>query len=161
MKISTPDLCDEFTDLVRVVDPLFRNFGGKHAFAGEITTVKCFEDNSLVKQAASEPGNGRVLVVDGGGSLRKALLGDMIAETAMNNGWQGYIIYGAIRDVDDIASFAIGVKALGSIPRKTDRRGLGDRDVAVSFAGVTFSPGEFVYADNTGILVSEKSLIQP
>lgn len=159
MKIATPDLCDEFPDLVRIVEPLFNNYGGKKSFGGLVTTVQCFEDNSRVKEAASEPGEGRVLVVDGGGSLRRALLGDMIAEAAMNNGWQGFIIYGAIRDVDDIAELDIGVKALDSIPLKSDRRGLGDRDVAVSFAGATFSQGEYVYADNTGILVSEKVLI--
>ena len=159
MAFSTPDLWDEHEDRVRVADPLFRNFGGKYAFCGVIVTVKCFEDNSVVKQMASEPGEGKVLVVDGGGSLRRALLGDMIAETAMQNGWQGYLINGAVRDVDDLAGFDIGVKALASIPRKTDRRGLGDLNIPVTFAGVTFHPGEYIYADNTGILVSENPLI--
>ncbi|MCK9502848.1 MAG: ribonuclease E activity regulator RraA [Porticoccaceae bacterium] len=158
MTFVTPDLCDANPD-VRVVEPLFNNYGGKLAFGGEIVTAKCFEDNSMVKDSAAQPGHGKVLVVDGGGSVRRALLGDMIAETAMNNGWEGFIIYGAIRDVDDIERFNFGVQALATIPLKTERRGIGDMNVAVTFGGVTFNPGEYVYADNNGIIVSARPLL--
>lgn len=161
MEYSTPDLCDAYPDLIRVVEPLFKNFGGKRSFGGEIVTAKCFEDNSVVKETAGKPGHGKVLVVDGGGSLKKALLGDLIAETAAKNGWEGFIIYGAIRDVDPIGEMDIGVKALGSIPLKTQRKGVGDRNVPVIFGGVTFNPGEYVYADNTGIIVSSEPLMMP
>jgi regulator of ribonuclease activity A len=158
MNISTPDLCDANPELVRIVEPLFKNFGGKKSFGGEIVTIKCFEDNSLVKENAGQNGKGKIMVVDGGGSLKKALLGDLIAETAMNNGWAGFIIYGCIRDVEPIGSMDIGVKALNSTPLKTERKGEGELNVPVTFAGVTFSPGEYVYSDETGIIVSSKQL---
>ncbi|MGQ0793782.1 MAG: ribonuclease E activity regulator RraA [Deltaproteobacteria bacterium] len=158
---STTDLCDAYPDLVRVAEPIFTNFGGKSYFGGEIVTVKCFEDNSMVKNLAGAPGNGRVMVVDGGGSRRRALLGDLIAQSAEKNGWEGIIIYGSIRDVDAIAQMNLGVKALGAIPLKTERRGMGDINVAISFAGVSFSPGEFVYSDGNGIIVSPKPLAMP
>jgi regulator of ribonuclease activity A len=156
--IITPDLCDEFPD-VQVVAPGFRNFGGIRAFGGEIVTVKCFEDNSVVKEQVGLPGNGRVMVVDGGGSMRTALLGDMLAEKAAANGWAGLIIYGCIRDVDAIGRTHLGVQALGTVPRKTEKRGIGDLNVPVTFHGVTFHPGHYVYADNNGIIVSEKPLV--
>lgn len=161
MKYSTPDLCDAYPDLVSVLDPLFTNFGGKASFGGEIITVKCFEDNSIVKKTAGTLGNGKVMVVDGGGSLRRALLGDLIAADAVKNGWEGFIIYGCIRDIDVIGKMDIGVKALNSVPLKTDKRGLGDLNIPVTFGGVTFNPGEFVYADNNGIIVSAKPLRMP
>lgn len=159
MMISTPDLSDSNPGKVRVVEPLFNNYGGRKSFFGEIVTVKCFEDNSLVKKTAGTDGKGKVMVVDGGGSLRKALLGDLIARDAENNGWEGIIIYGCIRDVDIIGSTGIGVKALNTIPVKTEKRGIGDLNVPVTFGGVTFNPGEFIYADNNGILVSADRLI--
>ena len=159
MDFATPDLCDAHPGDVRVVEPMFNNYGGRMNFGGEVVTVKCFEDNSLVKDAASQPGDGKVLVVDGGGSLRRALLGDMIAENAMNNGWQGFIIYGCIRDVDVIAGLDLGVQALAAIPLKTEKRGIGDYNVPVTFGGVTFTPGEYVYADNNGIVVAGKALV--
>lgn len=158
-KISTPDLCDAFEDEVQVVEPIFANFGGIENFGGEVATVKCFEDNSLVKEILGTPGEGRVLVVDGGGSLRRALLGDMIAASAVKNGWAGVVIYGAIRDCDEIAEMALGVQALGTIPLKTEKRGLGDRDVTVRFAGTTIKSGDFLYADNNGIIISARKLI--
>ncbi|MEQ9618744.1 MAG: ribonuclease E activity regulator RraA [Deltaproteobacteria bacterium] len=161
MKYSTPDLCDAYPGLIKVVDPVFRSFGGKSSFGGEIVTAKCFEDNSIVKEAAGKPGHGKVLVVDGEGSLRKALLGDLIAENALGNGWEGFIIYGAIRDVDPIGSMNIGVMALGAIPLKTERKGVGDLNVPVTFGGVTFNPGEYAYADSTGIIVSPELLRMP
>jgi len=121
--------------------------------------VKCFEDNSVVKQQVGLPGLGRVMVVDGGGSKRNALLGDMLAEKAASNGWAGLIIYGCIRDADVIAKTALGVQALGTHPRKTEKHDVGDLNIAVTFGGVTFHPGHFVYADNNGIIVSEKALV--
>ncbi len=161
MKILTPDLCDAYPDQVHVLEPMLFNFGGKESFGGEIVTIKCFEDNSVVKSTAATPGTGKVMVVDGGGSMRKALLGDMIAENAANNGWEGFIIYGCIRDVDIIGSLALGVQALASIPLKTDKRGIGDLNIPVTFGGITFNPGEYVYADNNGVLVSAKALQMP
>ncbi len=160
MKFLTTDLCDEHPDFVRVVEPLFTNYGGKVCFGGEIVTVKCHEDNSVVKETAGTPGQGKVMVVDGGASMRRALLGDMIAENAVKNGWAGFIIYGCIRDVDAIGALDIGVQALGTIPLKTDKRGIGDRNVSVTFGGITFNPGEFVYADNNGIIVSAEPLVE-
>lgn len=161
MKIVTPDLCDAYPEQVRVVEPIFTNYGGKSAFGGEILTIKCHEDNSLVKEHVGNPGNGRVMVVDGGGSLRCALLGDMLAANAVKNGWAGIIIYGCIRDVDDIRTMDLGVQALRTIPIKSNRQGRGDLNIAITFGGVTFHPGEFVYADNNGIIVSAQKLDMP
>ena len=155
----TPDLCDDHPDYVQALAPMLRGFGGSASFYGEIVTVKCHEDNSLVKQQAGEDGKGKVLVVDGGGSMRRALLGDMIAENAVKNGWAGFIIYGCVRDVDALAALPLGVQALGSIPLKTDKRGIGDLNVAVTFGGITFTPGEYVYADNNGVITSAKLLL--
>ncbi len=160
-KIVTPDLCDKYEDLVEVVEPMFQNFGGIDAFGGEIVTVKCFEDNSIVKEQVGLPGEGRVMVVDGGGSKRNALLGDMLAEKAASNGWAGLIIYGCIRDVDVIRQTQLGVQALACNPRKTDKRGLGDLNVDVKFGGVVFKPGHYVYADNNGVIVSPEPLEMP
>lgn len=158
MTYSTPDLCDDNPESVRVLEPMMANFGGRESFGGEIVTIKCHEDNSLVKENAGKPGHGKVMVVDGGGSLRRALLGDMIAENAVRNGWEGLIIYGCVRDVDALVTLDLGVQALASIPLKTDKRGIGDLNVELTFGGVTFIPGEYVYADNNGVVVSSKSL---
>jgi len=159
MSISTPDLCDQFADRIRLVEPMFGNYGGRSAFGGQIVTIKCFEDNSLVKSQVGQNGRGKVLVVDGGGSSRRSLLGDMLAEEAAKNGWQGIVIYGAIRDVDALAETDLGVQALTTCPMKTEKRGIGDLDVPVTFGGVTFNPGEYLYADNNGIIVSASKLI--
>jgi len=160
MNIATADLCDAYPDLVKIVEPIFKNYGGKDSFGGEIVTVKCFEDNSRVKENAGKPGVGKVMVVDGGGSLIRALLGDLIAETALRNGWEGFIIYGCIRDVKQIGNMEIGVKALNSIPLKTERKGAGEENIQITFGCVTFKPGEFVYADSTGIIVSSDPLLK-
>ena len=157
--ISTPDLCDAHPESVRVMEPLFINFGGKSSFGGQVVTIKCHEDNSLVKEQASQDGTGKVMVVDGGASMRRALLGDMIAENAVNHGWQGFIIYGCIRDVDEINGLDLGVQALNTIPVKTDKRGIGDLNIPVTFAGVTIVPGDYLYADNNGIIVSSEKLL--
>jgi regulator of ribonuclease activity A len=152
----TCDLYDEHTDQVRVVEPIFQNFGGNERFAGKIVTIKCHEDNSLVKDQVALSGEGRVLVVDGGGSLRCALLGDQLALKAAQNGWAGLVIYGCVRDIDELQEMELGVQALAITPRKSVRQGRGDLDIPVTFAGVTFHPGEYIYADNNGILVSDQ-----
>ena len=161
MTIVTTDLCDAYPELVRVAEPIFTNYGGRPAFGGEIITVKCHEDNSLVKEHVSNPGEGKVMVVDGGGSLRCALLGDMLAEKAAENNWAGLIIFGCIRDVDEIRKTQLGVQALRTIPIKSNRKGRGDLNIPVTFAGVTFHPGEYVYADNNGVIVSAEPLKMP
>jgi len=158
MNIITPDLCDEFPE-VEVLDLVFNNYGGKKAFGGEVVTVKCFEDNSVVKELVDTDGTGKVMVVDGGGSLRAALLGDMLAEKAVNNGWQGLIINGCMRDIDVIGTLDLGVQALNIHPRKTKKKGLGDLNIAITFAGVTIKEGMFIYADNNGVILSKKCLI--
>ncbi|WP_373184872.1 ribonuclease E activity regulator RraA [Halopseudomonas sp.] len=160
MHYVTPDLCDAYPD-VQVLEPMFSNFGGHDSFGGEIVTVKCFEDNSVVKEQVGLDGRGKVMVVDGGGSMRRALLGDMLAENAAKNGWEGIIVYGCVRDVDVLAQTPLGIQALASHPMKTDKRGIGDLNVPVTFAGVTFRPGEYVYADNNGIIVSPGELKMP
>jgi regulator of ribonuclease activity A len=159
MHFSTPDLCDANEESVEVIGLPFRNYGGRQQFGGEVVTVKCFEDNSKVKEMLATPGEGRVLVVDGGGSLRKALLGDLIAASAVKNGWAGVVIYGAIRDVDLVAGMDVGVQALGSSPLKTEKRGLGDLGMPIKLAGVTVRQGDWLYADNNGVIVSPKALI--
>jgi regulator of ribonuclease activity A len=161
MHYITPDLCDAYPELVQVVEPMFSNFGGRDSFGGEIVTVKCFEDNSRVKELVEQPGKGKVMVVDGGASMRCALLGDMLAEKAAKNGWEGIVVYGCVRDVDVLAQTEIGIQALASHPLKSTRRGVGELDLALVFGGVTFRPGEYLYADNNGIIVSPSALKMP
>lgn len=156
--LTTPDICDQFSDQVHVLDPVFQNYGAHSAFFGEAVTIKCFEDNSVVKSLLNEPGNGRVIVMDGGGSLRRAILGDMLAENAVKNGWAGLLINGCVRDVDEIAQLKVGVKALNAHPMKTEKRGLGDLNVPVTFAGQTIHPGDWIYADGNGVVVSRTRL---
>jgi len=159
MKDLLPELCDQFEGLVKVVEPMFTSFGGKERFSGQIVTLKCHEDNSKVRELVVQDGTGKVLVVDGGGSLRRALLGDLLAEKAVTNGWEGMIIYGCIRDVNAIVGINLGVHALAAHPMKTQKRGLGDINQEVSFGGVTFVPGHFIYADNNGVLVTPHALL--
>ena len=154
MSFNTTDLSDELGDAAQVASPLFRDFGGAVRFSGPISTVKCHEDNSLVREALEQPGGGRVLVVDGGGSLRCALLGDMLGELALRNGWTGVLVYGCIRDAEAIGRMPLGAKALATHPRKSVKRGIGERDVPVRFADVIFSPGAMLYADLDGVLVT-------
>ena len=158
-QFSTPDLCDEFPELVRVVEPMFVSYGGREQFGGKIVTIKCFEDNSLVRELVAEDGAGKVLVVDAGGSMRRACLGDQLAEKAVSNGWEGVVMYGCIRDVDAIGALDLGVHALGAHPLKTEKKGIGERDIAVAFGSVTFMPGEYLYADNNGIIVASRALV--
>ena len=156
--ISTPDLCDEAPE-VNAVELQFFNLGQVKQFAGPAVTIKCHEDNSLVKACVDEPGQGRVIVVDGGGSQRRALLGDMLAEKAANNGWAGLVINGVIRDVDEMGKIALGVQALGTCPVKTEKLGVGQRDIDIRIGGVDIAPGDFVYADNNGVIVSKRQLL--
>lgn len=155
---KTADLCDQYVEQVQVAQPIFQNYGAVHEFAGQIATVKVFEDNALVRATLAEPGNGRVLVVDGGGSLRCALVGDQLAQLAHNQGWAGIIVYGCIRDAREMGQIQIGVKALNTHPLKSLKRGEGQRAIPVSFAGITFTPDQYVYADEDGILVAEHML---
>ena len=158
---TTPDVCDDFAGTVRVVDPAlgFRNFGGAKRFGGRAVTVKCHEDNSMVKHLAKKEsfdGTGKVIVVDGGGSMRRALLGDMVASGCLAAGWEGLVIYGCIRDVDEVAGLAgLGVQALGSHPIPTTKRNEGQIDVPVTFGGVTIRPGDWIVCDNNGIVVTD------
>jgi regulator of ribonuclease activity A len=158
VRISTPDLTDQ-CPAARAIELQFNNYGAVRQFAGPAVTIKCHEDNSLVKALVEETGKGRVIVVDGGGSLRRALLGDMLAEKAATNGWAGLVINGVIRDVDEIGRTELGVQALGTTPLKTEKLGVGQRDVPVSIGGVTVNPGEYIYADNNGVIVSETALL--
>ena len=156
MTFSTPEICDAFPRDVAVCELQFRSFGRDSAFAGRMVTVKCFEDNSLVKEILATDGTGKVLVVDGGGSLRRALIGDQIGGAAVKNRWAGIVLNGAVRDVDELNALQIGIKALGSSPLKTDKRGEGQREIEVCFGGVKFVPGHYLVADNNGVIVSPK-----
>jgi regulator of ribonuclease activity A len=155
---GTADLCDEHGERVQVCEPIFLAYGGRKSFHGPVSTVRCFEDNSRVKEAVEGPGEGRVLVVDGGGSRRCALLGDKLGEAAVRNGWAGVIVHGCIRDSAELGRIDLGLRALGTIPLRSDKRGEGERDVPVRFAGVTFRSGEFVYVDEDGVIVADGPL---
>ena len=150
---ATADLVDDIYPDVRSCDLQLQNYGATTMFAGPITTVRCFEDNALLKSVLSEPGGGGVLVVDGGGSLHTALVGDIIAGLAKDSGWAGLVVHGAVRDASTLRTIDIGIKALGTNPRKGTKTGEGDRDVAVTFGSVTFNPGEIAYCDDDGIVV--------
>ena len=158
--LSTPDLSD-LNVSAEALPYQFKRYGRKPSCVGQIATIRCFEDNSLVKAAVSEPGDGRVLLVDGAGSLRKALTGDLVAQTAIDNGWAGMVIIGAIRDVEVINTFDFAIFALGSSPIKTEKLGRGERDIALGFEGVSFAvaPGQFIAADTNGVLVSQTAFL--
>jgi regulator of ribonuclease activity A len=158
MSYSVPDICDDFAAEISVLEPLFRDYGKNRKFSGEIATIKCFEDNSLVREAVRSEGRDRVLVVDGGGSLRCALLGDLLAAAAAENGWQGVLINGCVRDVEILETIGLGVKALNPHPMKTEKRGEGQRDLDVTFAGTTMRPGNYLYADANGVVVATRNL---
>ncbi len=158
MPISLPDLCDDHADDLDVLEPVFRDFGGRARFSGPVATVKCFEDNTVVKASLAEPGQGRVLVVDGGGSMRCALLGDLLAAMGADNGWAGVVINGCVRDVEITRDIGIGIRALAAFPVRSDKRGEGQRDVPVWFAGTHVQPGYHLYADANGIAVASGDL---
>ena len=151
--VPTADLVDEIGEDVRSCDTQFRDLGGRTEFFGPVSTVRCFQDNALLKSVLGEPGEGRVLVIDGGGSVHTALVGDIIAELGRSNGWAGVGVNGAIRDSAVVGGMDFGCKALGTNPRKSTKTGAGERDVTVSFGGVDFAPGDMLYADTDGIVV--------
>jgi len=149
--LKTTVLCDEYPD-ARACELQFRIFGPR-AFQGTIRTVRCLEDNALLRRVLSQPGQGNVMVVDGGVSLRTALMGDLMARLAMQNGWAGAVIYGAVRDVGALDNLDFAVKALGSIPKRSGKTGTGEVDVPVTFGGITFSPGHWLCSDEDGVVV--------
>jgi regulator of ribonuclease activity A len=155
---ATADLCDAHPDAFHACEPVFNAYGGRRAFGGPISTVRCFEDNSRVKEAVESPGQGRVLVVDGGGSRRRALFGGNLGSAAVRNGWAGVIINGCIRDSAELGRLDLGIRALGTMPLRSIKRGEGERDVPVRFAGASFRPGDYVYADEDGVVVAHEPL---
>ena len=158
MDVATADLIDRYEDALQSCDLQFQQFGGRSRFSGRIRTVRCHEDNVLLRQVLSEPGAGQVLVVDGGGSLHTSLVGDVVAGLARANGWAGLVVNGAVRDVVALGGLDIGVKALGSNPRKSAKAGVGEVDVPVAFGGVRFEPGAHLYSDEDGIVVADGPL---
>lgn len=158
LDFETSTLCDYYGDILDVVEPIFANFGAVSSFYGEVMTVKCFEDNGLLYEILETDGTGKVLVIDGGGSLRKALIDAELIDIAIENSWSGILVYGAVRHLDQLAQAEIGIQAMGSIPVGAESKGIGEQEVGVNFGGVTFLPGDFIYADNTGIVLSEGEL---
>jgi len=152
--VTTTDISDELGDNAQVVEPGFNDFGKRRRFSGRISTASCPDDNSQVRAALESPGEDRVLVVDGNASSNCAFLGDQLAALACKNGWSGVVVNGFIRDSEILATIGIGVKALGTHPKKSLKRGLGERDIPVRFAGVEFRPGDYLYADPDGIVVT-------
>ena len=153
--IATADIADIHDTEVRSCDIQFRNLGGRIEFCGEIHTISCFQDNGLVKKTLNSPGEGKVLVVDGHGSMHTALMGDMIAAAGVENGWAGVIINGPIRDSAEVAKMEFGCKALGTNPRKSNKDGVGEENIVLRLGGIDFIPGQYVYADSDGVVVSE------
>jgi regulator of ribonuclease activity A len=162
MVFATCDLCDahksDASGQFRVLPPVFFDFGGVAKFAGPAHTVKCFEDNSLVKAATDAPGHGRVLVVDGGGSVRRALVGGNLAAAAARNGWAGIVVFGAVRDIAELRAASVGVRALALMPMPTEKRNEGQADIPVQIAGVMVRPGDWVYADADGVVVADQAV---
>lgn len=158
MTVVTADLCDANPDKVRVAEPFFSHYGQLPSFTGPAKTLRVFEDNTLVRATLETPGEGRVLVVDGGGSRRCALLGDNLAQLLHDNGWAGAVIYGCIRDSAEISRMDVGVRALATHPRQSRKRGEGEQDIIVEFAGVTIHPGDYIYVDADGVLLSAEEL---
>ena len=156
--MKTADLVDRYDDRTEFCNLTLPNFGGATAFHGPVVTVKCHEDNVLLRSCLSEPGEGRVLVVDGGGSTRCAVVGDLIASLAQRNGWVGLVINGCVRDVATLRDIPIGIRALGSSPKKSGKRGFGERDVPVRFGGVWFRTGNWLYSDEDGVLLAADRL---
>lgn len=158
MQYNTSELCDLFTDSIDVVEPVFAIFGGRVSYGGTVVTVKCFEDKGLIDIMVQQPGEGKVLVIDGGGSTRRALLDSNNVQIAADNNWEGIICYGSVREVDKLEDIDIGLHASGAIPVAADTEEVGTPDIAVNFAGVTFLPEDHLYADTTGIVLSPEPL---
>jgi regulator of ribonuclease activity A len=155
---TTADLCDAYARSVRVAQPLFREYGGVEKFAGPIETLRVRDDNTLIREALETAGQGRVLVIDGGASLKCALVGGRLATLAATNGWAGVLVNGCIRDLVEIRELPVGIRALNAVPMRSEKNGQGERGGILSFAGVTFAPGHFIYADTDGILVAQRKL---
>ncbi|CAM3782421.1 ribonuclease E activity regulator RraA [Rheinheimera salexigens] len=158
MEYNTSELCDLYADVIDVVEPIFASYGGRRSFGGQITTIKCFEDNGLVRQVLSEQGVGKVLLIDAGGSARRAIIDAELAAMAATNNWEGIVCYGSVRELDLLEDFDIGIQAVNAIPVGADDQGFGEVEVPVNFAGVTFLPGDHLYADSTGIIMSPDAL---
>ena len=158
MQYNTSELCDFYADLIDVVDPVFCNYGGRHSFAGKVVTLKCFEQLGLINELVNTNGSGKVLVIDGGGSTRRALINETIAQCAADNDWEGIVCYGSVRHVDALEDIDIGIQALVAIPVGATDQSIGEIDVAINFAGVTLLPDDHIYADNTGIILSPEAL---
>lgn len=158
MRIDTSELCDIYLDQVDVVEPIFSSFGSINTFYGKVTTVKCFENNGLIEEILGEDGTGRVLVVDGGGAVRRALIDADLAQLAADNHWEGIVVFGAVRQIADLENIDVGIQALAPIPVGADELTQGESDVPVNFGGVTFFPEDYIYADLTGIILSQEPL---
>ena len=158
MFIDTSELCDLYAEQVDVVEPIFSSFGGVSNFYGKVTTVKCFESNGLIAEVLEENGEGRVLVIDGGGAVRRSLIDAELAQLAVDNGWEGIIVYGAVRQIQQLENLDIGIHALAPIPVSADESSDGESDIPVNFGGVTFFPEDYIYADLTGIILSQEPL---
>ncbi len=158
MFIDTSELCDLYAEQVDVVEPIFSSFGGVSNFYGKVTTVKCFESNGLIAEVLEENGEGRVLVIDGGGAVRRGLIDAELAQLAVDNGWEGIIVYGAVRQIQPLENLDIGIHALAPIPVSADESSAGESDIPVNFGGVTFFPEDYIYADLTGIILSQEPL---
>ena len=158
MFIDTSELCDLYAEQVDVVEPIFSSFGGVSNFYGKVTTVKCFESNGLIAEVLEENGEGRVLVIDGGGAVRRGLIDAELAQLAVDNGWEGIIVYGAVRQIQQLENLDIGIHALAPIPVSADESSAGESDIPVNFGGVTFFPEDYIYADMTGIILSQEPL---
>ncbi|MDN3680333.1 putative 4-hydroxy-4-methyl-2-oxoglutarate aldolase [Vibrio tapetis subsp. quintayensis] len=159
MKDLLPDLCDQYEEQVKLLDLPLQNFGMRSAFWGQVVTVRCFHDNSKVREVLSQNGKGKVLFVDGNGSCQKALLGDQLAILAIENHWEGVIVWGAIRDVAAMSQMDLGVKAIAACPFKTDKRGIGEVDVGLTIQRQMIQPGDYIYADWNGTLLSKDELV--
>jgi len=159
MHYNTSALCDIYADTIDVAEPLLTNFGGRSSFAGEVVTIKCFESVGLIYKALEENGAGKVLLIDGGGSLRRALINAHIAELAVENAWEGIVVNGCVRELDALEELDIGIQAITAMPVGADDNDIGEENVPVNFAGVTFLPEDFLYADSTGIVISPEPLV--
>ena len=158
MHYNTSQLCDTYSDSVDVLEPMMASFGGRLSFSGVVTTIKCFEHCGLIAETLSQSGEGKVLLIDGGGSLRRALIDIELAELAQENHWEGIVVYGCVRDVDALEDVDIGIQALASIPVGADHQLIGEIDTPVNFGGVTFLPEDHLYADTTGLIISADPL---
>lgn len=158
MEYNTSELCDLYPDMIDVVEPMFIHYGGRDSFGGQLVVIKCFEDKGLIEEVVQQPGAGKVLLIDGGGSLRRALIDINIAETALDNDWEGIVCFGAVRDVDALDELEMGILAVGAIPVGAPSEGIGESDIAVNFGGVTFLPEDHIYTDSTGIIIAAEPL---